>query len=69
MNKIRIPFIVSGVFDNGACYTKKRVVVMAYDESEARAAARHHLEKHSDDCFNITMVRVMTEDVVVVEDC
>ena len=68
MNKTRIPFIVTGVFDNGACYTKKRVVLMAYDESEARAYARRHLEKHSDDCFKIDVVRNMNEEDVIVED-
>ena len=69
MENVRIPFIVTGVFDNGACYTKKRVVVMAYDESEARASARHHLERHSDDYFKIDMARKMTEEDVIVEDC
>ena len=68
MDKVRIPFIVTGVFDNGASYTKKRVVLMAYDESEARASARRSLERHSDDCFNIKMVCKMTEEDVVVED-
>lgn len=69
MEKTRIPFIVAGVFDNGACYTKKRVVVMAYNEPEARASARRHLERHSDDCFKIDMARKMTEEDVIVEDC
>ena len=68
MDKTRIPFIVTGIFDNGACYTKKRVVVMAYDESEARAAARRHLERYSDDYFKIDMARKMTEEDVIVED-
>jgi hypothetical protein len=63
----RMTFIVTGIFDNGACYTKKKVVLMAYDESEARVAARRHLEKYSDDCFKIDMARKMTEDDVIVE--
>ena len=67
MNDIRIPFVVEGVFDNGSNYTKKRVVLMAYDEGEARAAARRHLEKHSDDCFKINITRKMTEEDVIVE--
>jgi hypothetical protein len=40
---------------------------MAYDEQEARAAARRHLEKHSDDCFKIESVREMTEEDIFVE--
>lgn len=66
-NNIRIPFVVNGVHDDGSCYTKKSVIVMAYDEREARAAARRHLEKHSDDCFKIESVREMTEEDIFVE--
>lgn len=63
-----IPFIVEGVFDNGASYTKKKIVVLARSEYDAKMFARRHLEKHSDDCFKIEKVRAMTEEDVVVED-
>ena len=65
----RIPFIVEGVFDNGANYIKKRVVVMALSEYDAKRFARKHLEKRSDDCFKVVLVRQMTNDDVIVEDC
>ena len=65
--KVRKPFLVDGVHDNGASYTKKKVILMAYDEEEARVYARRHLEKHSDDCFEIKSVREMTEEDVLVE--
>ena len=64
-----IPFIVEGVFDNGASYTKKKIVVMARSEYDAKRFARQHLERHSDDCFKIDMIRKMTEDDFIVEDC
>ena len=68
MNTSRTPFIVTGVFDNSACYTRKRVVVIAYDANEARTLAKRHLEKHSDDYFQVENVRAMTEEDVIVED-
>ena len=67
--KVRRPFVVEGIHDNGSSYIRKKVVLMAYDEKEARAYARRHLEKHSDDCFKIESVREMTEDDAFVEVC
>lgn len=62
-------FIVSGVFDNGASYTNKKVVVMARCESDAKVKARRHLEKHSDDYFKVESVKTMSANDVIVEDC
>ena len=67
MENAKITFIVKGVFDNGAYYERKRVVVMAKDTNEARTVAKRHLEKHSDDYFQIENVRAMTENDFVVE--
>ena len=67
--KVRMPFVVEGVHDNGSSYTRKKVVLMAYDEREARAYARRRLEKHSDDCFKIETVRELAEEDVFVEVC
>lgn len=66
-NRPYIPFIVEGIFDNGTSYIKKKVVVMARSEYDAKRFARKHLEKRSDDCFKIDAVRKMNEEDVVVE--
>lgn len=69
MENTKIPFIVKGVFDNGAYYQRKRVVVIAENSNEAREVAKRHLEKHSDDYLQIENVRAMTDNDFVVEDC
>jgi hypothetical protein len=69
VERVMTPFVVSGIFDNGASYTNKKVVVMACCESDAKAAARRHLEKHSDDYFKVESVKIMTANDVIVEDC
>ena len=68
VERVMSPFVVSGVFDNGASYTNKKVVVMAWCESDAKVAARRHLEKHSDDYFKVESVRIMATNDVIVED-
>lgn len=67
--KTRIPFVVSGIHDDGSTHTRKKVILMAYEENEARVYAKRHLEKRSDDCFKIEDVRVMTEEDTFVEVC
>jgi hypothetical protein len=60
-------FVIEGVFNKGPSCIKKKVVVMARSEYDAKRFARQQLEKHSDDCFKIDIVRKMTENDVIVE--